>query len=547
MDMAIKEDHHIAMFIQHEEQETAITQLEDAYILLQALIKAKEEICSLQIRQKESDHKIAVLEQEIVRLNEQLQLAQQRHFGKKKETGDIVAPPEVTPLELEKVTVGAYTRNKKTKKHNGRVLDTSELPRFAIHHDIKDEDKHCCTCHGLLHLIGKETAEQLEILPQRFYIAEHIRYKYGCRHCETIAMAPKEPAPIPKSLAGASLLTEVIINKYHAHLPLYRQSKMIENFGLLIPDNTLGNWVMKVGEGLMVLYDALWQSVQRGYLQVDETPIKVQKPDKQGYLWCYLAPLIGIIIFEMSLTRGSRVVESRLAQFKGLLQTDGYFGYNGMRKKKDVTGFGCATHARRKYVEVFKISKDPDGIAAQMIEKLKPLYALEERMRASGYSFHLRKRLRQKIGWRIWKDIRRWLIKMRPQVSPKSKLAEAIDYTFKQWPYIIRYLRHGMAEIDTNWVENEIRNVALGKKNWLFVGNESSGKVHALFFSLVGSAILNDINPRVYIHYLITQIHDLRLKKVDPVSLLPHKIDKNMLQAFSDKIIAEGKIVLNAL
>jgi transposase len=547
MDMAIKEDHHIAMFTQEKEQKTAACQLENAYSLRQELTKAKEEIDSLHSKNVALEQQNMALEQEVARLKEQLQLAQQRHFGKKKETGDIVAPPEVTTPESEKVTVGAYTRHKKTKKHNGRVLDTSELPRFAIHHDIKDEDKHCCACHGPLHLIGKEAAEQLEILPQRFYIAEHIRYKYGCRHCETIVMAPKEPAPIPKSLAGASLLTEVIINKYHAHLPLYRQSKMIENFGLLIPDNTLGNWVMKVGEGLMPLYDALWQCVQRGYLQVDETPIKVQKPDKHGYLWCYLAPLIGIVIFEMSLTRGSRVVESRLAQFKGLLQTDGYFGYNGMRKKKDVTGFGCATHARRKYVEVFKISKDPDGIAAQMIEKLKPLYALEERMRSSGYSFHLRKRLRQKIAWPIWKEIRYWLKKRRPQVSPKTKLAEAIDYTFKQWPYITRYLRHGMAEIDTNWVENEIRPVALGKKNWLFIGNESSGKVHALFFSLIDSAILNGINPRVYIHYVITQIHNLRLKKVDLVSLLPHKIDKNMLQAFCNNIIADGKTILNAL
>jgi transposase len=245
--MAFKEDHYIAMFIQ-EEQKTATAQLEDAYILLQELIKAKEEISSLQVRQKESDHKIEALEKEIERLKEQLQLAQQRHFGKKKESGDIVTNHEATVTEPEKVTVAAHTRKKKqTKKHSGRVLDTSELPRFTINHDLEDANKHCCHCHGILHLIGKDKSEQLEILPQRFYIAEHIRYKYACRHCETITMAPKEPAPIPKSLASASLLTEVIINKYHAHLPLYRQSKMIENFGLLIPDNTLGNWVMQVG------------------------------------------------------------------------------------------------------------------------------------------------------------------------------------------------------------------------------------------------------------------------------------------------------------
>ncbi len=535
--MAIKEDHHIAMFIK-EEQDAATEQLDDAYILRYKLVEAKKEINSLQAKNQ-------ALEEENARLKEQLQLAQQRHFGKKKESGDSVAGPEESAPPLEQVA--SYTRKKKTNKHGGRLLDTSSLPRFSIHHDLKDKDKHCCHCNGHLHVIGNDTTEQLEILPQRFYIAEHIRYKYGCRHCETIVMAPKEKAPIPKSLAGASLLTEVIINKYHSHLPLYRQSTLMENLGLLIPDNTLGNWVRQVGDGLMLLYDALWQEVQRGYLQVDETPVKVQKPNKTGYLWCYLAPLIGIVIFEMSLTRGSSVVEKRLAHFTGLLQTDGYFGYNGMRKKEAVTGFGCATHARRKFVEVFKVSKDPNGIAAQIIETLKPLYALEERMRSPNYSFRLRKRLRQKIAWPIWKDIGCFLRKIRPQVSPKSQLAEAINYTLKQWPYILRYLRHGIAEIDTNWVENEIRAIALGKKNWLFIGNEDSGKIHALFYSLVGSAILNDMNPRVYIHYLVTQIHNLRLKKVDPSSLLPHKIDKNILQEFCNQILAEGKTILNAL
>lgn len=536
--MAIKEDHHIAMFIQDKKQKTAIKQLEDAYILHQKLIIANKEIYALQAKNQ-------LLEDEIAHLKEQLQLAQQRHFGKKKESGDIIPGPEESEPSL--VQVASHTRKKNRKKHNGRILDTSSLPRFSIHHDIPDDEKYCCGCQGALHLIGKETAEQLEILPQRFYIAEHIRYKYGCRCCATITMGPKERAPIPKSLAGASVLTEVIINKYHAHLPLYRQSALMENLGVLIPDNTLGNWVTVVGDGLMLLYDSLWQIIQSGYLQVDETPVKVQKPDGTGYLWCYLAPLLGIVVFEMSLTRGSSVIEKRLKHFKGLLQTDGYYAYNGMREQKGVTGFGCATHARRKFVDVFKISKDPTGIAAQIIEKMKPLYALEEKMRSSNYSFHLRKRLRQKIAWPIWKELRHFLRKMRPQVSPKSKLAEAVNYTLNQWPYIIRYLRHGIAEIDTNWVENEIRAIALGKKNWLFIGNENSGKIHALFYSLVGSAILNDINPRVYIHYLVTQIHNLRLKTVDPLSLLPHKIDKSTLQKFCDKILAEGKAILNAL
>ena len=529
------------MLIKDPEQKTAIAQLEDAYTLYIALVKAKEEINSLQTKNQE-------LEEEIARLKEQLQLAQQRHFGKKTETGEATSSEGIEPQEPgELETVTGYERRKK-KKSLGRLLDTASLPRFCIHHDIADGEKICACCQGPLHLIGTEKSEQLEILPQRFFVAEHTRYKYGCRGCDRIQMAPKEPAPIPKALAGASLLTEVVVNKYQYHLPLYRQSKIIESYGLNIPDNTLGNWVHQLGKGLDKLYDALWQAItQTGYLQVDETPVKVLKPEKKGYLWSYYGPLLGLVVFELSLTRSAEVAENRLKDFKGLLQTDGYAGYSGLRKREGIAGLGCLSHARRKFSEVFKVSKNKKGIAAQAIEMLKPVYALEERMRVLQCSFHTRKRLRQKIAWPILKEFKKWLKKILPQAPPKSQLAKAIKYTLNQWPYIIRYLRHGIAEIDTNWVENEIRNIALGKKNWLFIGNAASGKHHALFYSLVLSAILNGLNPRVYMHYLITKIHDIRQGRIDASLLLPHVIDKKILQTFSEKIISEGKTILNAL
>lgn len=521
------------------DHQSAILQWELAYALGGALVEAKGKIINL-------EEKNRALESENARLKEQLQLAKQRHFGQKKESGDSAAVVEATEPELE--AIAGYVRKKKVKSC-GRVLDTSQLPRFTIWHDLQAEEKYCTDCQGPLHLIGKETSEQLELLPQRFYVAEHVRCKYGCRQCQTLKMAPKAPGPIAKSLAGSSVLTEVIVNKYHHHLPLYRQSKIIESYGLLIPDNTLANWVSQVGDGLMVLYEALWEAIREsGYLQVDETPVKVQKPDKKGYLWCYHAPGSGLVVFEMSLTRSGFVVETRLADFKGLLQSDGYAGYQGMRQKRDVAGLGCFTHARRKFVDVFKISKDPHGIAAQAIAKLQPLYDLERRMREQGITEpRIRKRLRQKIAWPIVKDFLHWLKQVRPKVAPKSQLASAINYTFNQWPYLIAYLRHGTAEIDTNWVENQIRPVALGRKNWLFIGNENSGKTHALFYSLLASAVLNGLNPRLYLHYLITQIHPLRLKQVTPLSLLPHNIDTALLKHFAQHTLEQGRKVLSTV
>lgn len=513
---------------------SAEKQLERAFQLEAELQMAREEISALKAS-------VSQLTEELNRLKEQLALAQHRRFGKKSELGEPISAGEPSTL----THISAHARKKKTK---GRLIDLSLLPRWTVYHDLPDGEKICTCCQQPLRHIGKDISEQVEVLPQRLYVQEHVRYKYACAHCKTICMSPKDKAPIPKALAGASLLTEVIINKYQYHLPLYRQSKILASFHAIIPDNTLGNWVMTVGNALMKIYEALWEAVLTArYLQVDETPIKILNPEKKGYLWCYYAPHegAGLVIFEISLTRGGHVAEERLASYEGLLQTDGYPGYTKLRKRENIEGFGCLTHARRSFDEVLKISKNKEGIAAEAIERLKPLYALEANMRDKKYNFKIRKRLRQKIARPILQDFYRWLKKMAPQVPPKSQLGLAIQYTFNQWPYLIKYLRHGMAEIDTNWVENKIRDIAIGKKNWLFMGNKDSGVVHALFYSLVLSCIANRLNPRLYLHFLIVQIHNIRQGKIDPRQLLPHTIDHGLLKTFAEEQLDVARAVLN--
>ena len=526
-------------------QGVPLEQFQFAYLGIQ-LNKLNQENNHLRAEHQQDAIKIASLEEENARLREQLQLAQQRHFGKKRDTVEAPVNPELSENTYQ--TVASYSRKKKPKSC-GRLIDLSSLPHHYFLHDLAEADKICSGCHNPLHFVEKETPEgQLEILPQRFYVAVHVRYKYGCYACETIKMAPKEPAPIPKALAGGSVLTEVLINKYQYHLPLYRQSKIMASLGVLVPDNTLGNWVMQIGSGLIKLYDAFWDAIlSSGYLQVDETPVKILKPEKKGYLWSYFAPWVGqgLIVFELSLTRSAEVAEKRLAPFKGLLQTDGYNGYQGLRKREDIDGLGCITHARRKFSEVVKITKNSQGVAAEAIERLKPLYELEARMREREYSFHTRKRLRQKIAWPILKAFGSWLKKTIPSVPPKSQLAKAIQYSLNQWSYLIKYLRHGQAEIDTNWVEGEIRNIAIGKKNWMFIGNKSSGQVHSIFYSLVLSALLNKLNPRLYLHFLLSKIHDIRRGTIDPITLLPHTINQNELSVFASKLFADAKKVLD--
>ena len=426
--------------------------------------------------------------------------------------GEPMANFNTQPLE----NVSGYTRKNKTKI-NGRLLDTSKLPRHTFYHQLPESEQSCKICNHLLTKVGQDISEQLEVLPLRLYVAEHVRYKYACRSCETIKMTPK--------------------------------SKILANYGAMIPDNTLGQLVIQSGTGFLPVLEEAWKALlTASYLQVDESPVKILKPEKTGYLWIYFAPHIGkgLVMFELSLTRSRKLAENRLEKFKGILQADGYNGYQSLRKRDGIIGVGCLSHARRKFIEVFKVTNNPDGLAAQMIAKLNPLYTLETKLRELGASFRTRKRLRQKQAWPILKSIYPWLKQQLKNVPPKSKLGLAIKYMLNQWPYLIAYLRHGSVEIDTNLVENNIRPTALGKRNWLFMGHEDSGKIHALWYSLVLSAMINGLNPRIYIHYLLTQIHNIRSGKVTPASLLPHTIECEKLQNFADQQIALAKLVLDS-
>lgn len=507
-------------------------------------LKNLQDAYALRVENQQLRDRVTSLEEEIARLKEQLQLRQASLFGKKSETGNGLLPPANTGQTT--TTVASHTR--KTPPRGKRQLSFDDLPKHTIVHGLPDGQKNCSCCGEMLHKIGQDKSEQLEIVPVQYCRIEHIRFKYGCRACGSIMMAPKPSAPLPKAIAGPSLLADVILNKYQYHLPLYRQSKIMRSNGITVPDKTLANWVTASGDALLKIYDAMWVILKHRYLQVDETPVKVLETNKKGYVWAYFAPNVGkgLAVFEFSLTREGSVAENRLKSFKGLLQTDGYSGYRALRESDEIVGFGCLTHARRKFTEAVKTSGDKQGIAAEMIERMKPLYALEARLREVNADHRIRKRLRQKIARPILKAIYRWLRSVKDKVLPKSKLGNAITYTLKQWPYLIAYLRHGMAEIDTNYVENKIRDIALGRKNWLFIGNEDCGKIHALWYTFIISCVINELNPRVYIHYILTKVHELRRGEIDPVSLLPDRIDIKKLEGFAAEQIEFGKKMLSA-
>lgn len=514
--------------------------------LIQQIQSLETEKCTLQQtletqQQTLEDQQQAIetLQQKVNWFQEQFKLAQRRNFGKKTEVSSAIQPnlfddlsqpaeEAAAPTEEPSETI-TYTRKKKTK---GRNIDTSTLPREQVIHDLDESQMHCDTCLGALKQFGEDRVEILEYVPATIKVIEHITLKYACgQSCETVKMAKRPAGPIPKSMASSSLITEIIISKYEQHIPLYRRSKIFEKEGIDIPDNTLGNWVLKAGEILEPLGEAQWkQALARNYLQVDETPVKVLDEDKKGYMWCYhsLDPDNRFVIFDYNLSRAGKVAQERLKDFSGLLQTDGYSGYSYFRSHEQVVHFGCWAHARRKFVEAQQIAGNTGkGLAPQAINQIAKLYRIEHE--AERMTVQQRKELRQDKAKPILEEINQWLIANKSKVPEKSTLGKAFTYAINQWPYLIAYINHGEVQIDNNLIENLIRPFALGRRNWLFIGNERAGRCSALLYSLIQTCKLNQINARKYFNYVLDQAHLIRQNQIDITSLLPQFIDINLI------------------
>lgn len=484
----------------------------------------------------ERDSQITKLEDQIRWFKEQIKLGQQRQFGRSTEQSTTLVQAEIIfndeaaseeeTTETEVVEKITYTRRK--KKSCGRQLDMTLLPRERRVYDLTAEEKRCA-CGCMMEKIGEETSEQIDHIPEQLKVIEHVRCTYACRPCEVIKAAAKPESPIPKSMATANLITDVIIKKYEHHLPLYRQSQILTQQGFAIADNTLGNWVMQGAEALFLLGEAAWEQLNHIHrLQCDETPVKVLKPDKEGYMWVYHStePHNRFILFEFTLTRAGEHPKQHLKNYHGFLQTDGYSGYNTQREQVGIINVGCWDHARRKFVDVIKINgNNKSGKAGDILHLIGKLYEVEEGIR--GQSAEERRARRQEKAKPILELLHAKLSKL--QAPPQSALGKAVYYALNQWEYLSRYVEYGEVEISNCWTENQIRSFALGRKNWLFVGNETSANKSALLYSLIQTCKLNNINPRRYLIYVLNQTHRMRRKEIDPVTLLPQFIDKQLL------------------
>jgi transposase len=491
-------------------------------------------IAELLDNQYKQSQKIAELEKQVTWFKHQFKLSSQRQFGKSSETSSSMnlsmfdekmaenSKDADAASEKESIT---YTRKK--KKSTGRRFDVSKFPKEQKIHDL-EESKKVCGCGSTLKKVGEDSSIQVDYIPETFKVIEHITLKYCCRECETIQSAKKPETAIPKCMATAGFIAEVIIKKYEQHLPLYRQSKIFERLGAVIPDNTLGNWVMRAADALTPFGQALrGQISQTKVLQSDDTKVKTLNPNKQGYFWGYHGcdPGNRFVFFEYSSSRSASVPNETLKNFTGILQTDGYSGYNNLRAMPSVISIGCWDHARRKFTDIIKVAdKNKNGKAAQLLIPINSLYEIERE--AKEMSFEERKSHRQEYAKPILNFIHAEILKI--DAPPKSLLGVAVTYAKNQWPYLIKYIDHGEVPMSNCWMENQVRPFAVGRRNWMFVGTPESANKAALLYSLIQTCRMHGIDPRKYLEYVLNLSNAMRRNDISPTSLLPQFIDKSI-------------------
>ena len=437
----------------------------------------------------------------------------------------------------EKIT---YERTK-AKKHKGRNRIPDDLP--VREHVIEPEED----VSGMKK-IGEDRTEILEYVPEKFFKLVIIRPKYARLEADqdlslnseikNVAIAELPSRPIEKCLAGNRLLAAILVNKYIDHLPLYRQQQIFKRSDIKIAPSTIDSWVAQLGGLLKILYQKLVEEVKsQTYLQADETTTKVLDKTKKppagragnkthlGYYWVYHSPLAKLAVFDYQKGRGKDAPRGFLQGYQGTLQTDGYNVYKQYYANDNVTHLACWAHARRK----FEKALDNDKIRAEhVISEIQKLYAIERE--AQELSPDERKELRLKKALPIINDLGKWLHAQRQQVLPKSPIGRAIEYVTPLWGSLQNYLHDGNLNIDNNLIENSIRPVALGRKNYLFAGSHEGAKRSAMFYSFFSCCKLNKLNPQKWMEYVLENIADYPANRVH--ELLPNNIDPVKIETF---------------
>jgi len=434
------------------------------------------------------------------------------------------------------------TVTKPKRPRAGRQPLPEHLPR--IEHRHEPDSCQCGQCGKDLIKIGEDITEQLDVEPAKFFVHRHIRPQYACRDCETITAAPVPPAIINGGMAAVGLLVWVLISKYLDHLPLYRLEQIAARDQVILSRSTLAEWVGRMGVALQPLVDRLTELLlERGTLHVDETPVPQLDPGsgktKKAYLWAYrsndLEPGPKIVVFDYQSGRSGEYARQFLGTWQGHLLVDDYTGYKALfsserQQAPPCTELGCWSHTRRKFFDLYQANASP--VALEALTRIGKLYAIEQQ--GKDLSIEARKALRAEYAKPVLTALQQWLIEARARTASGGSLAKALDYNLRRWPTLIRYADTGHLPIDNNPVENIIRPIALGKKNWLFTGSELAGKRAAAIQSLLGTAKLNGLNPVVWLRDTLEKLPTWPNSRID--ELLPFPTADNKWQSEEDDV-----------
>ena len=489
--------------------------------LMSTVVAKDREIAFKQATIDKITHEMAVLKRLKFAAKSEAFNAEQKSLIEETIDADLAA----LQAELDKVVPSE--QGKGEKKAPKREKLPAHLPRREFRHEPENTT---CSCGCALKRIGEDVAEKLDYAPGVFTVERHVRGSaIVCAKCETLVQAPVAPHIIDKGIPTTGLLAQVLVAKFCDHLPLYRQEHIFERAGLAIARSTLAQWVGECGAQLQPLVDALAAALlKHDVLHADETPVAMLKPGNgkthRAYLWSYCTTRYNptkAVVFDFAESRAGQ----HARDFLGLPGDDGWHGklvcddYSGYKQllTMGVTEAGCLAHARRKFFDLWANHKSQ--VAEEALQYFVQLYEVEREVH--DLAPDERRRIRQLKARPVADALSKWLQLQRQKVPDGSATAKAIDYNLGRWVALTRYLDDGDLPADNNWVENQIRPIAIGRNNWLFAGSLRAGKRAAAVMSLVHSARLNGHDPYAYLKDVLERLPTQPASRVQ--ELLPHR------------------------
>jgi transposase len=487
------------------------TELSERFLILDQAFHKQIEMGQLK------DQKISLLEQQVAALKKIL-------YGARNEKVDSLNSgqlhlevgidiPDTDTVPVIKTVVAGYTKTAQAKPVR------TELPAHLRREDIILHPKGDIT-NG--RIIRVETTEKLEIVLAEVYVKRYHRAIYKMPGKDAPIIADLPAFALPKAIAGESVLTHILISKYVDHLPLNRQIAIFKRNKIDLSDSTVNDWVKSGIDLLAILHDRLASKLlQSGYIQNDETPIKVLDSEKKGqthrgYFWVSHSPQEKLVVFHYDKGRSAKFPTEFLKDYRGYLQTDGYGVYDNFRLQEGITLLGCMAHARRYFYEAQGNDKKR---ADYFIEQLQILYLLEQELRDAKADAQTIYERRQEIAVPVLTLLNQWLKDNILQVLPQSPIGKAIAYSLARWDKLMLYTSNGVLQIDNNLIENLIRPVAVGRKNYLFCGSHESAQRAAIIYSLFGTCKRNGINPQEWLLDVFKKLPARKAANID--DLLP--------------------------